>query len=282
MPNQNPSGANQPLNQHPLPANRRYQLGMDARIIDAVVAATSYEVVPTPPEGVVRDLGLGLQEFTVGEGALDATDCEFYFVDSQGREVQLVTSAAEAADSVFPGIAGTLLGGAPLFLMPEDGGIFFRFAAGGTGGGNNVLQSAWADTRNVYRQVTQLSTSPQAILPATPEGNVLFTPNFDQVPSTADLIGVNFDGAPVDILFELYDGINTVRLGPPVTVPLAPTPGALGAALAGVPATSIVQPPGWEVRATIVSAAPAEAVEVYAYYCFANQGPVRQDQGGAY
>jgi hypothetical protein len=280
MPNNNPSGPNQPLRHHPLPLNGRYSLGEDAVIHNNMVADTDYQMVPAPPEGVVRDASVIAGQFLVaGEGAADLVDVEARFVDRNGRETRLTLDAAVAADTLFP--SGLTIWGAPFFLLSEDGGINFRWASGGGGGEANVAHSSWQDVRNVYRQITALSTQRQSVLPAPREGECLVMPNFDQVPSNLFPV-MNFSDADADVLLELYDGSDNVRIQAPTTIPAAVTPGVLGSIGYAYLAPALAIPPGWELRARLLTPAPSHPVELYAFYQLTNQGPVRQDQGGAY
>lgn len=280
MPNQNPAGANQPLNQHPLPINKRYTLGMDARIVTNLVEDMQYEVIPVPPKGVVREISaIATQSLYNGEGNADIDEASIYLKDKSGR---LWFLSGLTGGALSAGDASDFSGSWPLFLLGEDD--FFEGAflvlSGGAGPGVISAQAHWADVRNVIRKITELSTSNQRISPEIPVGNVGVTPGNDQVPQTALPI-YNFDNIDHNVVFELFNGSVSTVVGT-TTVALSPEPG-VRASFTSPDLATVVVPHGWELRARLLESL-SDGGPVFApqHLVLTNYAPVRQDQGGAY
>jgi hypothetical protein len=278
MPNNNPSGANQPLNQHPLPLNYRYALGMDGRILENLVAATPYLLVEPGDAGVVREISpFGRFALHVGVGAADVTNIRFYLRDAQGLEYPIGTFAGPVA----AGATQSFTWSRPYFLLGQEfTGAYVSFTGGA--GGNIQLFGSWSDVRHVDAQrVLSLSQNPQNIYPDVPIGNAGWMPGNDQSPG-APLPTFNFDDIPHNVLYQLYDGQNLFDVET-VTVGAAVVAGVQAAYAQGTDIASIPIPYGWELRATLQEALNgAGPVRTIQDATFTNQGPVRQDQGGAY
>jgi hypothetical protein len=291
VPNTNPSGANQPLNQHPLPSYQRYVLSRDAQFVKGLTespanGSVNAVVVPAPSDSRVRrEILPGSIGITVEAGSADVTGALLMHIDSSGKRALLATlaggpfSAGESA-IFFPFGAGPL--DFPFHLLQGDGGI--AVAVLSAGAASVSVYAQWQDVRNVERVNVTLQENVPATLFTAPEGNArILAPSSAIVPPGQGIVGFNWDDTIADVIFELYDGSDSVQVGS-VALGATLTPGIGGLSTVGAPVLpSITIPAGWELRATMTSTPNNTGpVELYASASLTNLGEAREDQGGAY
>jgi hypothetical protein len=268
--NNNPSGPNQPLNQHPLPLSGYQVLAVDAALITNCVVDTDYLVVPPPPEGAARLInplcGIAIIAGATGPDAVFETVLRM----AGGNEAILKTGTLSSPDDLELLYSFT----ASIILAPEDEGLFVRFTA--INDGTVSISANWSDIRPITErttvQLTQDGVKVDISPPADPGLVTKVYGPIDQLPGGWVL---NTDDVPHDVRVSITDGVNDVDLGPAQTV----------AAGAGIPTAfpCVNVPEGWKVQARLVGSSQSVR-PVYAVipWLTANQGPARQDQGGAY
>ncbi len=271
MPNQNPSGPNQPLNQHPVPQEEIYGLAKDAKIYpDLDAASGDVLIVPPPVAGGRRKVSGCISAGVTGTGTVSATVALVY-KNKNGNEAILST--------VTPaGLTGPEDFEVSMFLVPEDEGLFLRVTTDAPG--EKVFAFAqWDDVRNIERADTPLTDSFQNVNPPTPLGNTAFSPRIfipDEEEFEALVHIYNFDTDPHDFEIEATDG--TTTLGP---ITLASGVPAGEGVRTPLPCTYL--PPGFFFRARVSAGAIETKAPVFSLpLSLINQGPARQEQGGAY
>lgn len=269
MPNQNPAGANQPLNQHPIPLHQIYHVAADSKMVTGLtVASGDVQLVAPPPVGGVRFCpteAFGLVR--VDGSGTDSATLQLVYKDGGGREIVMDET------TVTPGSLNELDVEVP-YLLPSDEGIFIRVTDDSDGEVKAVAH--WRDVRGVSRFDTVLSPSWQRIHDLAPNGNVRFTltPSFEGEDPTAARI-LNYDDKSHTINLRLTDGSETINLG---------SEGPVSAGeLASFDALFLPTPPGWYYEAQLEEAVGGgPAPRLLLPMGLTNQGPARQDQGGAY
>jgi hypothetical protein len=273
MPNSNPSGANQPLNQHPRWVNGLHELAQDAQLLPGPLTALSGDVllIGPPVTGGVRRLvdPADITLFLSASGGAGSTDVAIVYKDGSGNEI--VLASRNLADSAAGATARVQV---DIFLVPSDLGIFLRVTASTAVGLLSAL-AKWADVRGVSRQDTVLTTSWQTVAPAAPVGSIVVpAPGFTGEP-VGDIY--NYDGILHAVSFRFTDGVNVIE---PAALAV---PVAVGGRFneLGLIQSFYPLPPGASLQAQL-AAAPGAPVVASLPVILTNQGPVRQDQGGAY
>lgn len=267
MPNANPSGVNQPLNGHPLPGIGRYTLGGDSLLVPSLAVDTEVLLIAPPPAGAIREVGpdsLACIAVVMVGGAV-AADAELVYKDGTGREI-VIGTAAVGVDSAVP------IGPSSVFYMTsDDEGVFIRFA---NGDGAVSVSASWSDVRNVERFDVALTTSYQALNPAPAQGEAkaLTTPLL-----APPLALFNYDSIPHVLELEITDGVNTNFLTPDPATSTIPAGESFP-----LGTICLLIPHGWELRGRLGEAIVDDTVVSSIPWSSTNQGPVRQDQGGAY
>ncbi len=280
MPNANPTGVNQPLDQHPLPYRARHVLGIDGIILPSLQRALDFLIVAPPLATGVREIAsntAGAGVVVNNNSAANITAVGLVFKDSAGNEALLANVA-----TVVPGASAQLAPPASFFLMPGDQGLFVRFTAAGDVADNTVTAYAqWADVRGVERRVaTLVQNTAVGLLPAIPNGQALQVAQSDDEDVLASCFLLNFDTVAhgANIAFTIGDGTNTV--------PLLESLGDL-ATLIGGPVFGFNDPSGHHsvggnIFANDSVAATTTAPVIMTAFIRTNHGPVGVDQGGAY
>jgi hypothetical protein len=266
--NANPSGPNQPLNQHPLPFSEYYLLAKDGQIIPGLdIASGDTLIVPPPPDGGRRLVhGFCLNVGITGTGT-DSAEVVLVYKDKNNNETILgdpVTVSAGPTEDLP----------VSMFLVPEDKGLFLRVTTNAPGETVFVI-SQWADVRNIERTDTPLGESFQDVNPDTPLGNVAFSPNTDPAGEDYGIYIHNFDTVAHEFEIEITDG--TTTLGP---LPVTSVDPGIGVNL---PIPCQTYPPGFHIRARVSLGAITTKAPVFSLpLALTNHGPARQDQGGAF
>lgn len=283
MPNQNLSGPNQPLNQHPVPRNGRYHLSQDAMLLTGITespadGSNAFLAVPPPPAGVRREIGTASVAVTVLPGSADLTAVSLLFVDGSGKRALLGNVAGVAA----PGDTVRLFvqNGTPFHLLEGDGGIYVTVSSAGAALVSGYAQ--WQDVRNIERVSVVLEENVPVTLFEASVGNAVFLASLGEA-EDQEAIVFNWDDAGATVLFEMTDGFDTVAIGS-VVVAATLTPGVNGlSSSAAVDLPRVTIPTGWALRATMTSTPNGNGpIELYAGGSLTNLGTARQNQGGAY
>ena len=270
MPNQNPSGPNQPLNQHPTPYADIYVLARDQALFTGLNQASGdVLVIPPPVEGGRRWVDTySLIATTVGAGT-DTADVEVVYKDGNGNEIVVNAVSVPAAGSqpIAPDV---------FILVPEDQGIFLRVTADPPAGSVSAA-AKWRDVRNVDRVDVELTTVFQTLFGPADVGNILFCPKVGEEVEGGHAWYLNYDPALApNVELRLTDGTNVFLFG------ATPSP-ADTATLVAQLAEFVQSSPELWVQARIDDATgQTEPVVVSVAISKTNQGPAREDQGGAY
>lgn len=167
MPNQNPAGINQPLDQRPIPSAEKFIVGADQLLITDVQDSTDVVVVTIPSDpSVVREVGgIGLVNVA---GTTGNVTVNLVYQDPSGNEAIIATGTLSlAAESRL-----TLTPEAPFFLTSEDTGLVIRTTNSEADAVEGISQ--WTDIRGVERNVvTLVSATAVGLLPAIAEGRAL-------------------------------------------------------------------------------------------------------------
>jgi hypothetical protein len=134
--------------------------------------------------------------------------------------------------------------------------------------------------RNLQREDTTLVYGVfTGVSPDSPAGNVAVAPRIGAEFEANGVYVFNFDDVEHELSMQITDGANTV----PLPLVDATVPAGEGQY---VEASSpcLLLPPGWELQVSLVGPDPISTqAPVFALpLLLANQGPARQDQGGAY
>jgi len=272
MPNNNPAGVNQPLNQHPLPSNKGYALAGDGAMASNIaIASGDILLVPPPSAGGRRQVSFtGVVAYLSNTAGIATLNADLIYKDANGDEV-LVGQASVALAAAGSDVAslGPSVGG--LILMPEDQGLFARVTAD-PASGVAAVSANWLDVRNVERYDVNLTTVYQTLFANNDYGICRFFSGWDQEADGFPVV-LNKDTAAVVIDIRLTDGTTTIDL-PPISTPAGEIDQPLG-----VP---VVLPPGWTIEARLQAALTANPCTIVCAVSKTNQAPARQNQGGAY
>lgn len=279
MPNENPSGPNQPLNQHPRPAAEHLVLGKDSLLVTPLPqGGVDTLVVPPPPEGVVREVycdygstqqPMQLNALLFGNTLATPPAMDLIYKDGNGNEIAIGTATFNTDLRQFRRLnPGNNVG---FVLTPDDLGLFARVTENSDG--VFAFISEWQDVRGVQRQDTVLTTAYQQITPVVPEGNTV-------IPA----LGTTNQGVAPLFLFHNYDPANNADVTLRVTIGGQSVEWlqTLGMGESGEMQFQVPNlPPDAKVEAKL-DALLAEDVVLSFAYGLTNQSPVRQDQGGAF
>ncbi|MFB3094408.1 MAG: hypothetical protein ACE10O_00945 [Candidatus Acidiferrales bacterium] len=281
MPNANPAGTNQPLDQHPLPYRGRHVLGIDGIILPNLERAIDFLIVAPPLANGVREIASS----TAGAGVVvnnnsgaNITAVGLVYKDGNGNEATLASVA-----TVVDGASAQLAPPASFFLMPSDLGLFVRFTAGADVTDNTVTAYAqWADVRGVERQVSTLvQNTAVALLPTSiPYGQALQLAQSDDEDILASCFLLNYDTVAhgASIAFTISDGTNTV----PLLESLGAVATLIGDTVFGFNDPSGHHGRGRNIFANDSVAATTTAPVIMTAFIRTNHGPVGIDQGGAF
>lgn len=279
MPNANPTGINQPLDQHPLPSLRRKILGIDGLILPSMQRGLDILVVPPPSAGGVREVGGEIVPVVVvNESGANITAVALVYKDAAGNEATLALDA-----TVMDGTAAQLALPAAFFLMPDDQGLFVRFLRGAGDPADNTVTaySQWADVRGVERRVVSLITGAQvSLLPAIPQGQALevaLTPD-EEVLASCYLLNYDTIAHGDDIVFTITDGVNEV----PLLESLSDLATLIGGPVFGFNDPSGHHSIGWNILAEDSAVQTTTAAVIMTAFIRTNHGPVAVEQGGAF
>ncbi len=285
MPNDNLSGVNQPLNQHPKNSFRHQILGADGLFFasgDITGAAAAFDTlfVPPPPVGVIRRVGSpfsatgGIVNGLINNRNGGALDPGISYVLKRSTGEAVITAVAAVPDDDAAALTTS-----PFYMTENDLGIYLRINNATTAAPVTDVEgySFWEDVRNVQRQDTVMNVAADTlieILSGPAEGNVRQMWIGDAVPPTPSFF-LNLDPAvPQDVTVYISDGTNDIPLLAPITV--APE---VAFPLVGLPISLL---PGWSLKASMDADVGTIAPVMTAAYTDTNYGPVRPDQGGAY
>jgi len=267
MPNANTSGINQPLNQHLVPRHEIYSVAQDIAIFaDLLLASGDTLVVPPPVAGGARIVDAdGIAALAIGAGT-DTGTIVLVYKDGDGNEVILGSVNAGPGAQVF---------GAGIVLMPSDLGLYVRVTSNPPAG-SIAVTAKWDDVRNIVsRENVELTTSFQDILPFAPDGNTLFPGQFGEESDGTYAWFFNLDSADRTVEVQITDGTTTFLFS---TVPVTTLTNLDFATVSTLRSTPEVR-----VRARITTDAGQTGPVICQVPLSAhNQGPARQDQGGAY
>ena len=226
----------------------------------------------------------GRAQASIQVGDAGITSLLIFIQDSDGRE-RVVFSVTGAP--IYPAFSNIPLGSAFLtrLLREDDQGVFVRFVGGGVG---TSMLLAFNDMRGVTRTDTALplnSLAPTVISPSVPVGSALkvsVDENTDGLLFTS-VAAFNFSTAAMqEIAFDLFDGTDAYPVIAGIPLPVAPVADVTSNLPPVFQAGEITIPPGYALRARLLSNAVDGPVVVAVTTRKTNQSPVREDQGGAY
>lgn len=278
MPNANPAGVNQPLDQAPRTAYRAHIIGADASLFTDIPVAASPGadtlIVSGPAAGGVRQVSTVFEPLSVfinGAG-LELDSIAFVLKKVGGGESIITTDTTITDGDSF------LLTGLPLFLKDDVIGVFLRIIdAGGAVPGVSGYAS-WQDVRNVDQQNTEMPDAAGTrieVLSGPGVGNTrqVTAEGVFPVPVWCH----NYDDVSHNVSMFLSNGL--------VDIPVGDGSAAVVVA-AGTSALLVIfsvgLTPGWSLKAEMTANVSTQTPVISVAYTDTNQAPVLPDQASAF